>query len=99
MYYQIKIEGEYIIMNSNEIIETIKRGYEYRITIPDENIEIGILSKNDRTIICYVSLFNNKRNHITDIEINKVDILTYKIYKQMTLQELLMGDSVSIEYL
>lgn len=85
---RIKLEESGVtLMTYEELIKSIKHGYEYAIII--NNIEIGILSQSDISIICYVLNTKDERIHITDIEIKKQDIETFEIFEYKTLKQLL----------
>lgn len=85
-------------MTYDQLISMIKRGFEFRLKMKN-NIEIGILSKSELTIFCYVLNTEDERIHIQDIEIDKQSIEEYEVFEYKTLKELLLNKEILIEEL
>ncbi len=96
--YEVVLEGGIIIVTYDELINMIKRGFEFRLKLKN-NIEIGVLSDSDLTIFCYVLNTEDERIHIQDVEIKKQNIEQYEVFEYKTLKELLLNKEILIEEL
>ena len=86
---------DYSIMPYEEILDYIKRGWEFEFSL-DDKIILTILTKSEKSIFIYSYLANGEDIEICNKYINKSEIYKEEIYDSLTLKELYKTNRIKL---